>query len=253
MSMHDHRQLSAYASTPSLRILVVENDVKIRQRVLLPALRKHGFDMYEAGTAAELYRHMLAQPFDIVVLDLHLPDESGLAVTRYLRAISNVGIVMFTDWHARHHHAQLLQAGADVCLPKPADGETLAATLLSLARRLSVRASPPAAIADAMMPPWQLADGGWRLVSPLGKAIALTASERSVLTMLVAEAGQPVSRDALLQVLNRGVQGFDPHRLEMMIHRLRKKALAQAGERLPLLTVRGVGYLLACDGNMPVA
>jgi DNA-binding response OmpR family regulator len=104
-----------------------------------------------------------------------------------------------------------------------------------------------------MMPPWQLADGGWRLVSPLGKAIALTASERSVLTMLVAEAGQPVSRDALLQVLNRGVQGFDPHRLEMMIHRLRKKALAQAGERLPLLTVRGVGYLLACDGNMPVA
>lgn len=252
MSMHDHRQLPAYASTSSLRILVVENDMEIRQRVLLPPLRKHGFDMYEAGTAAELYRHLLVQPFDIVVLDLHLPDENGLAVTRHLRAISNVGIVIFTDWHARHHHAQLLQAGADVCLPKPADGETLAATLLSLARRLSVRASPSATTSDSVAP-WQLADGGWRLVSPLGKAIALTASERSVLTMLVAEAGQPVSRDALLQVLNRGVQGFDPHRLEMMIHRLRKKALAQAGERLPLLTVRGVGYLLACDGDVPVA
>lgn len=253
MSMHDHRQLSAYASISSLRILVVENDVEIRQRVLLPALRKHGFDIYEGGTAAELYRHMLAQPIDIVVLDMQLPDESGLAVTRHLRAISNVGIVMFTDWHARHHHAQLLQAGADVCLPKPADGETLAATLLSLARRLSVRVSPSATTDDAAMPPWQLADGGWRLVSPLGKAIALTASERSVLTMLVAEVGQPVSRDALLQALNRGVQGFDPHRLEMMIHRLRKKALAQAGQRLPLLTVRGVGYLLACDGDMSVA
>jgi DNA-binding response OmpR family regulator len=253
MSMHDHRQLSAYASISSLRILVVENDVEIRQRVLLPALRKHGFDIYEGGTAAELYRHMLAQPIDIVVLDMQLPDESGLAVTRHLRAISNVGIVMFTDWHARHHHAQLLQAGADVCLPKPADGETLAATLLSLARRLSVRVSPSATTDDAAMPPWQLADGGWRLVSPLGKAIALTASERSVLTMLVAEVGQPVSRDALLQALNRGVQGFDPHRLEMMIHRLRKKALTQAGQRLPLLTVRGVGYLLACDGDMSVA
>ena len=253
MSMQDHRQLSAYASTSPLRILVVENDTEIRQRVLLPALRKHGFDMCEAGTAAELYRHMLAQSFDIVVLDLHLPDESGLAVTRHLRAISNVGIVMFTDWHARHHHAQLLQAGADVCLPKPVDGETLAATLLSLARRLGARASPRASTGEAAVPPWQLADGGWRLLSPLGKAIALTASERSVLTMLVAEAGQPVSRDALLQVLNRGVQGFDPHRLEMMIHRLRKKALAQAGERLPLLTVRGVGYLLACDGTMPAA
>lgn len=253
MSMQDHRQPSAYAATLPLRILVVESDVLLRRQVLLPALRKHGFDTYDAGTAAELYRAMLAQPFDIVLLDMHLPDESGLAVTKHLRAISNVGIVMLTDGHSRHHHAQILHAGADVCLDKPADIDMLAATLCSLSRRLRVRTSLPAATDETNMPPWQLADGGWRLVSPLGRAIALTAAERDVLTMLMAEQGQPVSRDKLLQALHRGVQGFDPHRLEMMIHRLRKKVLAQAGERLPLLTVRGMGYRLACDGETSVA
>ena len=220
--------------------------------MLVQGLRKQGLDTHGAGNAAELYRHMLAKPFDIVVLDMHLPDESGLAVTQHLRAISNVGIVVFTDWNNRRHHAEMLHAGADVCLTKPADVATLSATLHSLARRLSTRPSLSAVADDANMLPWRLEDRSWRLVSPRGKFIPLTAAERSVLTMLVSEDGQPVSRESLLHALNRSAQGFDPHRLEMMIHRLRKKALAQTGERLPLLTVRGVGYLLACDGEMPV-
>jgi DNA-binding response OmpR family regulator len=251
MSMHD-RRLPSDASKSPLRIIVVDNDAGLRQQEWAPALRKHGFDTHDAGTAAELYRHMLVRSFDIVVLDMHLPDENGLAVTQHLRAMSDVGIVVLTEWSDRRHHARMLHAGADICLIKPVEAEMVAATLQSLARRLRLRPSPPTTTGTATMSEWRLKDGGWRLVSPGGVAIALTAAERSMLTMLVSEDGQPVSRESLLHALNRNAQGFDPHRMEMMIHRLRKKALAQAGERLPLLTVRGLGYLLACDSEMPV-
>jgi DNA-binding response OmpR family regulator len=66
---------------------------------------------------------------------------------------------------------------------------------------------------------------------------------------LAVENGSPVSRQMLIRALTRKIYAFDPHRLEMMIHRFRKKALQHTGEELPIVTVRGNGYLMNCDND----
>jgi DNA-binding response OmpR family regulator len=249
MLMTDHRLPSAYASAQPLRIAMVTGDAMLRQEILLPDLRTHGFTVHGASSAAELYRHMLSLKFDIVVLDIGLPDESGLAVTQHLRSMSDIGIVVLTSGNDRKHHVQALRAGADVYLTRPDDIDVLAATLHNLGRRLTTRAPDEETFAAPVSGAsrWRLEDGGWRLASPRGRVIALALAEQCVATMLAAEDGQPVSRETLLLALNRRAQEFDAHRLEMIIHRLRRKVHAHTSERLPLITVRGMGYLFSCD------
>lgn len=232
--------------TQPLRIALLEDDAELRERILVPGLQDYGFDVTGTGTAADLYRSMLTRAFDIVVLDIGLPGESGLTVARHLRDISTMGIVMLTGNHGRRDQVHALSVGADAYLSKPVDIEVLAATLHSLGRRLAGAAgAPPLAPAATTHAPaaWQLDTDGWRLASPSGIPLALTAPERSLLKALVAAEGQPVARDTLIAALCSDVYDFDPHRLEMLVHRLRRKALDAGTGELPLLTARGFGYL----------
>ncbi|HKT29894.1 response regulator transcription factor [Dyella sp.] len=232
---------------PPLHVVVLEDDAALRQKILLPALNMPGFAVQGAASTAELYQHMLMRPFDMVVLGMG-PDDDGVAVTRQLRAMSDIGIVILADDTDRTRHTHALRAGADVCLAKPVDVQMLLAALQSLARRLMPRTSRVLVKDDAAAGHgWRLDAGGWRLVSPHGKAVLLTSAEQCVVNLLARERDQPVSREVLIRALNRRAEEFDPHRLEMLVHRLRRKAQAQTGEHLPLLTARGVGYLLACE------
>lgn len=245
---------SAHTHVQPLHIVVLEDDTALDQRALPSALRKHGFKALSVGTTTELYRSMRTRPFDIAVLDIDTGDEGPLAVTQRLRAMSDVGIVVLTGDVDREHHTYILRAGADVCLPKPFDEHVLSATLHSLARRLMSRATRSTIKDDAAVTyGWRLGAGGWRLISPHGKAVMLTSAEQCVVTLLAQERGNPLPRDSLIRALSRRAEEFDPHRLEMLVHRLRKKVQAQTGERLPLLTARGVGYLLSCEMDASVA
>ena len=246
MSMRGHRLLSGYVSAPLMRVAVLEDDEALREEILLPALSDYGFSTQGAASAAELYRHMLSQHFDMVVLDIGLPDEDGLTVARHLRTMSDIGIVMLTGSMDRQHQIQALHSGADGYLIKPVDLDVLGAALHSLARRMA----PPAHGIIAEQSPvsrWRLEADGWRLVSPRGKIVALTAIEQCVLTTLTSTSDEPVSRESLIQALNHSRYDCDPHRLEMIIHRLRRKVLSQTNEMLPLLTVRSKGYMLPRD------
>lgn len=230
----------------NLRIAVLEDDVELRERILLPALKDYGFVVTGAGSAAELYRHMISTQFDIVVLDLGLPDEDGLSVSKYLRSVSkSIGLIMLTGSREKKDRIRALQESVDAFLSKPVDVDVLAATLHSLARRLQTP-TPDATRPAAESPPgWHLEASGWRLIAPNDSIVALTAPEHCVLTLLMANIGEPVPREALIEALTKDIYDFDPHRLEMMIHRLRRKAQDQSGAALPLLTARGTGYLFA--------
>lgn len=81
-------------------------------------------------------------------------------------------------------------------------------------------------------------------MAPSGETLALSKSERILLVCLVSAAGEVVSREALLQSLSNDEPDFDPHRLEMLVHRLRRKVQVATGDALPLVTVRGQGYVL---------
>jgi two-component system response regulator PhoP len=244
MSMRGRRSLAGYVSTPPIRVAVLEDDEALREEILLPALSDYGFSTQGAASAAELYRHMLSQDFDMVVLDIGLPDEDGLTVARHLRTMSDIGIVMLTGSTDRQHQIQALHSGADGYLIKPVDLDVLAAALHSLARRMA----PHGMVTEqASVSRWRLEGDGWRLVSPRGTIVALTAIEQCVLTTLTNASDEPVSRESLIHALNHSCYDCDPHRLEMIIHRLRRKVHAKTKEMLPLLTVRSKGYMLPGD------
>lgn len=247
MSMSPMGSVEPHAPSGAVRVAVLEDDEALREAILLPTLRDYGFDASGAGTAAGLYRLMLGQRFDIVLLDIGLPDENGLDVVKHLRGLfPGLGIVMLTGSRGRDKRVRALVDGADAFLAKPVDGEVLAATLRSLSRRLGP-AMPVAPSAPVPATRWHLSADDWCLVAPGGETLALTQPERRLLRMLVDAGGQPVARQDLMDALGGEGGEFDPHRLDMLVHRLRRKAAALVGEahEFPLLATRGIGYLFA--------
>lgn len=220
---------------------LVEDDVELRDAILVPALRAAGCSVAVAGSAAEFYRTMVERSPEIVVLDVSLPDQSGFDVARHLRANSAVGIVILTGRATTADRVRGLDLGADAYLTKPVDAEVLCSTVRSVARRLDP--SPP-----QQPPAWSLGADGWRLVSPQGSAIDLGAAERQLLQLLFAAPNTTVQREKLIAALTEDTNAFDPHRLDMVMHRLRRKLADGGMPPLPLHTVRGVGYVLVPDG-----
>ncbi len=222
-----------------MRIALLEDDAVLRDRILLPGLANFGFAMVGMETAAELRRHMQVSAFDIVVLDVGLPDADGFCVARELRDESpTMGIVMLTGRGETPDRVRGLSQGADAYLAKPIEIDLLAATLHSLARRL--RGTPPPPPAKG----WHLDENGWCLVAPNGGTVALTKAERRLVERLTLSRGQLVARDALIAALTSNVYDFDPHRLDSLIYRLRRKVVDSCGEAFPLQAVHGEGYVL---------
>jgi two-component system, OmpR family, response regulator PhoP len=251
--MTDYRPSAGCPPDHALHVFVLEDNLELREHFLLPLLRDHGFRAQGAATAAAFYRAMHAQRFDILILDLGLPGEDGFAVAQHLRAISSIGIVILTGHNERQRHLDALKYGADCFLTKPVDIDLLITTLHALARRISAPHIRDEAAPVPRTDRWWLVDHGWRLISPHGKTVLLSAAEQCLVITLVNEGGIPVPREVLIRALTRNVDDFDPHRLDMMIHRLRRKVLESTGETLPLITVRGNGYLLACDSDASVS
>lgn len=229
-------------------ILVVEDDDDLRDHVLLPGLKACGFEHVRgAASALEVYRTMLTQPFAVFVLDVGLPDEDGFEVARHVRSASDAGIVMLTGWRKDTiDHVEGLDIGADAYLTKPVDIELLAATIRSVLRRK--RHAAPAGD-EGTEPTWALSSDGWFLTTSDGLQISLTRIERAFMQLLYAHAGQVVERQAIIAALEKESKDdsgdFDPHRIELLVHRLRKKSTQVAGKPLPLKTIRGTGYAVA--------
>jgi DNA-binding response OmpR family regulator len=238
MSSPKRHDLSGAAA--ALRVAIVEDEERFREAVLVPGLRDFGFDVTGAGSAGELYKSMLSRQFDIIVLDIGLPDDSGLNVVRHIRQLdAKVGLIMLTASSERQDRIQALSEGADMYLPKPIDVDVLAVTLRSLARRLSaVSEAAPAAPSE-----WHLDPTGWCLVAPDGTIFALTSSERFIMNALIEAEGSPVTREALIEALGEDPHLFDHHRLDMLVYRLRRKLSDGNCGQNPILTSRRTGYL----------
>jgi DNA-binding response OmpR family regulator len=222
------------------KLAVVEDDPEFREGVLLPVLKQSGFDVVGLGSALELYKVILAEQFDLVLLDVGLPDEDGITIAAHLRSMSpTLGIVMLTAHGGGNDRMDGLQAGADAYLCKPANMKEVVATLLNLSRRISISADAPEAQAT-----WRLDRGGWWIFSPRAVEVALNPAERLLITRLAESPGFPVTREELIARLSDQIFGFDSHRLDLLVYRLRKKCLKLTGQELPLKVMRGAGYVL---------
>ncbi len=229
------------ATTTLLRIALLEDDDMLRERILEPGLRNYGFQVVSMDTAARLEALMRVDTFDLLLLDVGLPDADGFSVVRQVRASHpRMGVVMLTGRHETPDRVRGLSDGADAYLTKPVELDLLAATLHSVARRLDTSAPAPTC--------WQLVRDGWSLLAPQGGEVALTEAERRVMQVLAAHGGEIVDRERIIASLTDNVHDYDPHRLDSLLHRLRRKVERGTGLSLPLSAAHGRGYVLTLTG-----
>jgi len=137
------------------------------------------------------------------------------------------------------------ECGTDACLVKPIDSRELAAQLRVLDRRLTCAMKP---VLDTA---WRLEQGGWSLRDPSGNELPLTTAERQLFLKLFERPGETVSRAELLASLGSDPQFADPHRIDVLVNRIRRKAIGLRMS-LPVHSVRGQGYVLIVDAKATV-
>ncbi|HVI56242.1 MAG TPA: response regulator transcription factor [Luteibacter sp.] len=222
-----------------LRLALLDDDAMLRDRILAPKLRQFGFEVTATGSAAELHAVIRKGVPDIFLLDIGLPDGDGFQVARSLRnTLPHAGIIMLSGRADNVDRVRGLFEGADAYLTKPVEIDVLVATLYSVARRLEPGST------TAPHGHWALSPDEWFLLSPSGARVMLSKSERRLLNTMLTHVNEVVPREALISVLTDDVDAFDPHRLDSMVHRLRRKVLAALGEPLPLNAAHGTGYVL---------
>jgi DNA-binding response OmpR family regulator len=223
-------------------IYLVEDEADLREELVL-SLGGMGFDVEGFGDATEFYRALVARRCDIAVIDVGLPGEDGFSVARHLQGAGGIGVVMLTARRAIDDRLRGLHDGADAYLVKPVDVRELAATLRAVARRLGNNSVPLKPASG-----WELAEGGWVLRDPERRELSLTTAERAFLNCLFEHRGQAIKRDQLIGALGGNTFDFDPHRLDSLASRLRRKA-AEIGINLPLRSVRNTGYVFSATDN----
>lgn len=222
-----------------MRILVAEDDAVLADGVMT-ALRQGGYavDWVQNGVDAE--SALVAESFDLLILDIGLPRRSGLDVLKRLRAgDSRVPVLILTGLDAVSDRVRGLDAGADDYLAKPFDLTELIARVRALTRR-GMAGSPTLVKHGALT-----YDQVGRVASLNGAPIELSAREVSVLEIFVQRAGRLVSKDQLVSHLCEWGEEVSPNAIEVYVHRLRKK-LDPGGVRI--VTVRGLGYSLEKAG-----
>jgi len=232
------------ALPPSGRIVVIEDD-PVQARAIEAILHHEGFAVEVAPTASEGMQLVISPtPPDLVLLDVMLPDLSGLEVARRLRAGTDVPIVLLTSRREEVDKVVGLEAGADDYVTKPYSAAELLARIRAHLRR-SRRAGSGTPRASSGFQVGALAiDLGTREVRRGEQAIQLTPREFDLLRVLAEAAGRVVDRQNILSgVFGPGYFG-DERMLDTYIRRLRKKVEVDPEHPRYLHTVRGVGYRL---------
>jgi two-component system OmpR family response regulator len=227
-----------------MRILVADDDPEIR-KLLARYIESQGFSVSLAATCAELHERLATQLIDLIVLDVMLPDGSGLDLCRDLRAArSNVPIILLTALKEEVDRIVGLEIGADDYLGKPFNPRELIARIRAVLRRQG-EAPQGAALEKVYRFEGFTADPQTRRVTdPRGADIVLTGAEFDLLRTFLDRPGRVLSRDQLLD-LTRGRNGdvFD-RSIDVLVSRLRRK-LADGGGGQLFKTVRNGGYQLA--------
>ncbi len=220
-------------------VLIVEDDADLRLE-LADYLSTLGYGVQGVGTlaAAELLLH---QGFALLVLDINLPDGSGMDFCARVRPYLRAGIVMVTGRSERDLRIQGLKGGADAYLVKPVDPEELDATLQSILRRVRERGF--SLVQAAPLPvQWRVDRVRLTLCGPNGRVCKLSKGEALLLLTLVQAEGQQTSRTALLASFAAAGVPSNGRRVEAMVSRLRGKVLEDIALELPVHSVYGQGY-----------
>ncbi len=230
---------AAQSSVEDPHLLVVDDDERLRG-LLHRYLTSNGYRVTAAADAADARALMKSMAFDLLVLDVMMPGESGMDLTRSLRTHSQVPILMLTARGEPEDRIAGLEVGADDYLPKPFEPRELLLRVGALLRR----AAPPARSAHAEV---RMGDSVYDpergQLRRKGKPVHLTSSEAALLQLFAANAGRSFSRSDLCTRLGVSLE----RSIDVQVTRLRRKIEEDPKLPLYLQTVRGVGYVLVPD------
>ncbi|WP_407494135.1 response regulator [Pseudooceanicola sp. MF1-13] len=233
---------------PMPHLLVVDDDERIRE-LLTKYLKRNGFLISAARDAAHARRLLAGLEFDMIVLDVMMPGEDGVSLTRSLRETMSTPILLLTARDETKDRIAGLEAGADDYLGKPFEPKELLLRINAILRRMP---EPEAEIAK----PKVLTMGDVRYDIDRGEmrdangTVRLTGTEVQLMRIFSASPGEPISRMRLVEELGRGTgkDGQAQERaVDVQITRLRRKIEDDPKQPRYLQTVRGEGYMLVHD------
>jgi len=218
------------------RILVVEDDPTVRD-VVARYLERDGHQVTALDRGSDALAVMSSLDPDLIILDLMLPDMSGIDLCRELRRTSPVPIIMVTALGEEADRVLGLEVGADDYVTKPFSPRELALRVASVLRRASTSAKPGPLVTDGDL----VVDGPARTATLRGRLVPLTARELDLLAFLMTHPGQAFTREQLLDQV-WGWSFGDHSTVTVHIKRLRRKVEDDPVRPTRITTVWGTGY-----------
>ena len=228
--------------TAPYHVLIVEDDGVTRAK-LAGYFEVAGHRVSEAADGQEMRRVFTQDPADLLLLDINLPGEDGLELTREIRATSDIGIILVSGRTDDIDRIVGLEMGADDYVTKPFNPRELLARAKNLLRRSTGGENargPIRAFAG-----WHFDTRSRRLTDPAGERVPLTRAEFELLAALSERPGQVMSRDRLLNNITH--RSWDPNdrTIDVLVRRLRRKIEADPQQPEIIVTAHGEGYIFA--------
>ncbi|MGI9367194.1 MAG: response regulator [Ruegeria sp.] len=226
-------------------LLIVDDDERIRD-LLKKFLVRNGFLVTAARDAEHARRVLSGLDFDMIVLDVMMPGEDGVSLTRALRETHTTPILLLTARGETEHRIAGLEAGADDYLAKPFEPKELLLRINAILRRMPEAPAQDAASKILHLGPirYDIERGEmWQGEDP----VRLTATESQLMKIFSAQPGEPISRAKLVEDLGRDRGQAQERAVDVQITRLRRKIEQDPKQPRYLQTVRGAGYMLAPD------
>jgi two-component system response regulator TctD len=225
-----------------VKLLLVEDNVRLRM-LLADSLRQAGYEVDIAGTVAELLNNIAVVQYDLIIVDLGLPDGDGLSAIRGLRSLGySMPFLIITARGSIEDRVVGLDSGADDYLIKPFYPAEFVARVRALLRRPSELQGPVIKFGGVEL------DEARGEVSCSGKPLEVRLSERRLLAVLIRRSGRVVPKSKIEDALSQMGRDVTTNAVEVLVSRLRKTLIEDA-TGVTIESVRGVGYRLHVIGR----
>ena len=202
-----------------------------------------GYRVTAVGSGRAFYRALDDKEFTVALIDIGLPDQSGLVLAEYLRANTTTGVIVLTARDTEGDQLSGYEAGADLYLTKPVNSRVLGSAIARLAERLKDKSGAiDVTTSGHPSAKWTLSREKWTLISPQGYAVTLTSLEFRFLEMLTQSKERQGERECLLATLYHQPDDYSGRALDALVRRLRNKLTRMPVPASPIKSVYGVGY-----------
>ncbi len=231
------------------RIILVDDDQAILKCVH-SLLTQEGYDVTAVTTAHEFYYQIRSESYAVAIIDIGLPDQSGLVLAEYARKNTEMRIIIFSGHDTIDDQLAAQKAGADLYLVKPVDFRQLPGAIAILLNRMAAPATAQKLLSEQQpsqeLEQWRLINRSRLLLSPVGKVIKLTLKELDFMTQLASAPRKVSLRLELLKKLDYFNDEAGNHTLQSLVNRLRIK-IAPDQTQFPIQTFHGIGYAFLGD------